>query len=288
MTAPTMTKHEFARTTYDPILTQKLSQVVNMHGLAEELAPRQPQTPDEIAFGFNMNEVELTADAHGTVMLTRKETVAPHLGRVSAKEMHRAAVTREFVYEQEQVEREFALFPYFSDRGPYAPYVAAYGWPRERAWYKARALSLDETSGISTDALRRVDDMYTEADALNQAHDTVTSGGAHVEVPERDRSPEGRNLRGDNWGGRGTFRIPVLKARHNVYDIQDGLAVRWSSEVDAYVPFAPQHQERAIVAMRRAAVNAMDRSDERIRADAVKKAKETLGRAGVKIPKAAA
>ena len=37
--------------------------------------------------------------------------------------------------------------------------------------------------------------------------------------------------------------------------------------------------------MRQAAIKAMDKHDDGIRADAIKKAKEKLGRAGVKIPK---
>lgn len=285
----TMTEYElyeFARTTYDPALTEKLGRIVDARGLVDQFTPRLP-TNDEVAFGFNMNEVELRTESDGTTTLTHKNEMARQLGRVSAEEMHQAKTTMDFYERQEEAETEFKRSTFFSGIwSSYGPYIQAYMWPRERAWYKARALSLDETSGISTDAVHKVDEMYDEAYGLNEAYDVVTSNGAYVEIPhKRDRSPEGRDLRGDRLGGKGTYRIPVLKTEKKIYDIQDGSAVRWSEQEGRYVPFAPQHQGRAIRAMRNAAIKAMDRSDDTVRANAVKKAKETLGRAGVRIPK---
>ncbi len=285
MTERTMTLYEFTRTTHEPALTEKLGRIVNGAGLVYELTPPEPKTMDEVAFGFNMKDVEFEANANGTTTINYKNTVTVQLGRVSAEEMLQASTTRDFVDKQEEAEAEFDRFPYYSASSRVGPYLSAYMWPRERAWYKARALSLDETSGISTDALEKVDAMYEEAYRLNCAHDVVRSNGANVKTPEHDKSPGGPYLRGDKTGGRGHYRIPILKTRSKAYDIQRNVAVRWSKEHGNYVPFAPPRQERAKDAMRKAAIKNMDRGDDRIRSDAVKNAKETLGRAGVKIPK---
>lgn len=180
------------------------------------------------------------------------------------------------------------------------------GWPEERARKITKELSEIPDSGLDYDAARKVDNLRDEANRVNVAHDTVTTNGGDAKQVYEDERIEQR-LKGDNQIGpsmmAGAQELGAMaRGSGRKYDIKKGEAMRGtfagktdingsfqvsSGDMSEYVPFAPQHQEKAKAAMQSLAEKQMQTANEAQRADEVRAAKEVLGRAGVKIPKPA-
>lgn len=147
-------------------------------------------------------------------------------------------------------------------------------------------------------------DYRDEAEVVNRAHDRVTSDGADVE-PAYSEEVIARRLEGNNSVGPATFMGGELTQQlgkmasgpNRRYDIKNGVAVRGKAftqttladeivkQDEVYVPFAPQHQEAAKQAIRSLGEKQMRSSNESKRAEAVRQAKATLGRSGVRVPR---
>lgn len=168
----------------------------------------------------------------------------------------------------------------------------------ERGEVQPRPLSPEQQLGA----------LMVEATRLNEAHDVVTSDGATVK-PLYSEERIARNLRGDNAIGPFSFGFygqsqqlgSMASGSNRRYDIKDGVAMRGVSpgtpdhrgnvslssagHDEAYKPFAPQHQEAAKRAIRSLGEKQLIRANEIERRRQVKRAKATLGRGGVEIPK---
>ena len=167
-----------------------------------------------------------------------------------------------------------------------------------------------DESGIDIAAHNKVLRMLEEAEDLNQAYDVVTSDGQSLPrdhkgraiFPYDDGESEDRlasRLRGNNMVAAGTLETGMATSSARMYDIREGDAVRakidFRQDLGGNVPkpfrtgplesFAPQYQERAKELMSSLAVKQHIARNERTRESNVKKAKEALGRGGVKVPK---
>lgn len=137
--------------------------------------------------------------------------------------------------------------------------------------------------------------IQSEAARLNQAHDTITSDGVNT-VRDYDLAaarPGGAiattntDQLGSISGGR---RYQVRNGQATVRYGKNGPNAENThpnAEGDPYHTFAPEHQQKATELINSLAQKQGERKVDQARRDAVVKAKEMLGRAGVNIPREA-
>jgi hypothetical protein len=188
------------------------------------------------------------------------------------------------------------------------------------SWERVKAASDDPESEVSIEILNRVIELEEQVEKAKRALRVIESDGndiesdlefADMQVPF-DRGYESyfldshveRRQRGNNTVGMEQGLGAMARSAIRMYDIKDGVAMRarlagnhfdknnnissadtWS--IGSYIPFAPQHQERAMELMRSLAKKQHDRANEQARRKNVKVAREILSRAGVRIPKTA-
>lgn len=159
--------------------------------------------------------------------------------------------------------------------------------PAAKSTYIVRSLSKIPGSGIDEDASEKAFYLVHDAQELNDTYDTVRHEGANLGLSDTEIRKKAKEI---SSGTNGNYyyrrKQPIAQSPSKDYNIDGyGIATVRPKGGKRDKPFASQHQEAAKKAIRSLGEKQIRSDLEEHRARVVKEAKETLGRAGIKIPK---